>query len=184
MNMSPDSLHSPIFAARDLLLGLVKGMKQLTSDIAEVKTHFAVLKTKATESRISLSAADLGASEIQKLKRLGCLLKFQAQSGDSILTMEEKAFVDFGEKSCGLYKRTTASDFEASSCLLNRRASVALDNNKDLLDEAEAGFIFLLSRRRSQKQLVQEFLHMECCLKGYTLLTTKWKEHIRLLESL
>ena len=94
MNMSPDSLHSPIFAARDLLLGLVKGMKQLTSDIAEVKTHFAVLKTKATESRISLSAADLGASEIQKLKRLGCLLKFQAQSGDSILTMEEKAFVD------------------------------------------------------------------------------------------
>ena len=105
-----------MFADRDLLLVLVKGIARLTRDIekvitdiaqvetilaglktniAEVRTDVkAVLKTKATETGIFLSATDIGANEIQKLKRLGCFLKFQPQSGDSILTMEEYAFVN------------------------------------------------------------------------------------------
>ena len=94
MTMFPDSTHYLMFADRDLLLDLVKGMAQLTTDIAEVKTDVAVLKTKATETGISLSATDIGANEIEKLKRLGCFLKFQPQSGDSILTKEQYAFVN------------------------------------------------------------------------------------------
>lgn len=101
-------LDSLIFADRDLLLGFVRGMDELTndmaklatdvakmttdittdvaqsmSDIAEVRPDVAVLKTQAADSAISLSATDLGASEIQKLKRLGCLLKSQPQNADN-----------------------------------------------------------------------------------------------------
>ena len=64
-----------------------------TAQLSQMAKDIQSLKIDVQGSAISLSATDLGGSEIQKLEQNGNLLTFQPTSGDSILSSEEMKHV-------------------------------------------------------------------------------------------
>jgi hypothetical protein len=137
-----DKIGGNCGALTPLLLLKVKvgeNTAQTATQLSLMAKDIQTLKTDLKSSRISLSATDLGGSEIQKIEMNGDLLTYQPTSAseNSIINFEENAFVQGLTSEGDLVKFINSKlsqatiYFETSNCLLEQTASVALNVNQE-----------------------------------------------------